>query len=62
MSKDKSDFLKVYASLPVGLRSEIVVVDEEVGPITWNVAYFEITNETDLGSRILKKLEALEII
>ena len=54
-------FFKVYANLPLPLRSEIiVVVDDE--PITWRVAHLEISNKTKLGETILEKLEALKII
>jgi len=44
------------------LRDEIILVIPEKGPITWNVAYLEIENETRLGKIILEKLEELKII
>lgn len=54
-------FLKIYANLPLGLRREIILVlDKE--PITWNVAYIEIENNTEKGKIVLKKLEELKII
>lgn len=57
----KEKFFKVYANLPLNLRGEIVlVIDDE--PLTWNVAYLEISEGTPLGERILEKLEALELI
>jgi len=59
---DKSIFLKVYANLPINLRNDIVLVLEEMGPITWNVAYVEINNETELGKKIFDKLIELKII
>jgi hypothetical protein len=59
---DSSRFMKVYANLPLGLRNDIVIVIDEVGPITWNAAYIEVANGTDMGNRILKRLEELEII
>ena len=62
MEDDKTKFIKVYADLPVGLRSEIVAVLDEVGPVTWNAAYVEISNDTELGQTILKQLTKLEII
>ena len=34
----------------------------EKGPITWNVAFLEINNETELGEIIFKKLIELKII
>lgn len=58
----KDQFFKVYANLPLNLRSEIVLVLPERGPITWNVAYTEINNDTRLGELILQKLAELKII
>ncbi|MDO8505165.1 MAG: hypothetical protein Q7S48_01110 [bacterium] len=58
----KDQFFKVYANLPLNLRSEIVLVLPDRGPITWNVAYTEINNDTKLGELILQKLEELKII
>ena len=43
---DKAKFLKVYSNLPINLRDDIVLVLGEKGPITWNVAYIEINNNT----------------
>lgn len=58
----KERFFKVYANLPINLRREIVLVLPEKGPITWNVAYLEIDNDTPLGEEILQKLIDLKII
>lgn len=57
----REKFFKVYANLPLNLREEIILV---IGsePITWKVAYIEISEDTPLGKRILEKLEALELI
>ncbi len=54
-------FLKVYSNLPMNVRKEIVLVIDNQ-PITWSVAYNEITNKTRLGGEILKKLVELEIV
>lgn len=62
MNKHAAEFIKVYANLPVGLRSEIVVVIDDIGPITWNAAYIEVSNRTELGDMILGKLSKMEII
>lgn len=59
---DKGRFLKIYANLPVNLRNEIIAVLPDVGPITWNVAYLEISNDTELGKKILEKLSNFKII
>lgn len=57
----KTRFLKIYANLPLNLREEVIVVINEK-PISWNVAYLEVNNNTPLGNIILEKLEALKII
>jgi len=59
----KERFLKIYANLPINVREEIIyVVLPKKQPITWNVAYLEVKNNTSLGEDILKKLEELKII
>ena len=58
----KEKFLKVYANLPMNLRNDIILVINGKGPITWNVAYIEIQNNTKLGEIIFKKLVQLKII
>lgn len=59
MSKEK--FLKVYANLPEPEREQIIaVVDNKT--YSWNVAYAEISNNTELGQKILKKIEDLGLI
>ncbi|MBU4299672.1 MAG: hypothetical protein KKB09_00475 [Nanoarchaeota archaeon] len=51
----------VFSNIPINLRKEIIlVVDDQ--PITWNVAYIEIKNNTPLGKKILQKLVELEIV
>lgn len=59
MNKEK--FFKVYANLPLNLREEVILVINDE-PITWRVAYLEISNNTKLGKLILEKLEALQFI
>jgi len=58
----KQRFYKVFANLPLNLREEVILVLEKRGPITWQVAYLEVDNETELGKIILQKLTELEII
>ena len=59
MSKDK--FLRVYADLPEPEREQVIaIVDNKT--YSWNVAYAEISNDTSLGNKILKKIEDLGII
>lgn len=57
----RETFLKIYADIPLNLRKEIILVlDKE--PLTWNVAYIEVTNSTVKSKLILKKLRELKII
>jgi hypothetical protein len=60
--ENKDRFLKVYSNLPINLRNEVILVLPDKGAITWNVAFLEISNETELGETILKKLIELKII
>lgn len=55
-------FLKIYANLPIPVRDEVIFIDEEKRPISWNVAYLEIEQKTELGDKILSRLQTLNII
>ncbi len=58
---DYSRFHTVYANIPAKLRGEIIaVVDGE--PYTWNAAYLEMSNDTDLGKKIFAKLIETDIV
>ncbi len=55
------DFFKVYAGLPMEERNNVVaILDDE--PVSWNLAFSEISNNTFNGEKILKILKTLEII
>ena len=58
----KEKFFKVYANLPVGLRNQVILVVPEIGPLSWNSAYVEVSNNTKLGDTIVEKLVELKII
>lgn len=58
---DMSPFIRIYSNLPMKVRGEIIVVLKGE-PITWNVAYKEISNGTEKGKEIFKKLVELKII
>jgi len=62
MSEAKREkFLKIYANVPDNLREDIIVlIDEKT--YTWNTAYFEIKNDTELSRKILKELEITKLI
>lgn len=59
MSKEK--FLKVYANLPEPERAQVIaIIDNKT--YSWNIAYIEISNDTALGKKILKKMVDLGLI
>lgn len=56
-------FFRHFANLPLSIRREIILdLGEKGGPITWEVAYREISADTELGKEILKKLAELKFI
>jgi len=58
---DYSRFQVVYASVPEKLRNGVIaVVDER--PYSWNAAYLEMSNGTELGEKIFEKLIETAII
>lgn len=57
----KERFSTIYANLPLGVRKEIVLVLDGQ-PISWEVAFTEVSSGTELSERILEKLEHLGII
>ena len=59
MGREK--FLKAYANLPPPEREQvIVIIDDQT--YSWNRAFAEVSNDTKLGKKILKKLETLKIL
>ncbi|MBI3985174.1 MAG: hypothetical protein HY344_04570 [Candidatus Levybacteria bacterium] len=63
MPEDKKiRFIKTFSNLPLNIRNEIIYVFPDKGPITWNVAFIEIINNTPLGKEILEKLDNLNLI
>ena len=58
---DTSRFMKVFANLPMNIRREVIaVVDDK--PLTWNAAYLEVSEKTDVGLLITSKLIEMGII
>jgi hypothetical protein len=55
-------FFRFYANLPIGVRREVVLDLPDRGPITWEVAYREIKENTDLGKVVLQKLIELGFV
>ena len=61
MEDKKAKFLKIYANILDNLRNDIIAVVNDK-TYTWNSAYFEIKNNTELGKKILKELNLTKII
>ena len=57
----KTQFLKIYANLPLGMRHEIVAFPDKE-PLTWNAAKLEIEQDTPKGKEILRILTDLKIL
>ena len=56
-------FLKVYANVPLSIRDEIILLlGDEKKPVTWDVAYLEVRENTEASKEILQKLEKLDLI
>ncbi|NQU77566.1 hypothetical protein HQ544_02610 [Candidatus Falkowbacteria bacterium] len=59
----REKFLKVYANVPLKLRDgAILLLGDEKRPITWNVAYLEVRENTEASKEILEGLERLDLI
>jgi len=57
----RDKFFKVYANIPLGLRNDIILVIDGK-PLTWDVAYLEVKENTDLSKKILEDLKNLKLI
>jgi len=54
-------FLSIYNKLPEIVRDEVIVVIDDIS-YTWNECYPEVSNNTQLGKKIIKRLKDLGII
>lgn len=54
-------FAEIYSNLPIKTRREVVVVIDDQ-PISWEIAYKEVENNTDMGKKILMKMQDLKIL
>ncbi len=61
MEDKREKFLRIYANIPEGLRSDIIVIVDGK-TYNWNTSYFEIKERTRLGENILKELEETKIL
>ena len=66
--KKKARFLMVYQNLPLNERKNTILILEDKKekpskkPISWDIAYIEIDQETKRGEEILNKLIELDLI
>ncbi len=57
----RSKFISSYANVPQNLRKDIIVIiDKEM--YSWQTAFYEIKEKTELGDKILKALNQLKLI
>ena len=59
--EDREEFFNVYSNLPIEERKKVVVILKGE-PVSWNLAYHEIKNDTKKGQMILKILKELDIL
>lgn len=62
MEDKKAKFIRIFANIPEKIRGEDIIVVIDNRPYTWNAAAIEIKNDSELGKKIIKKLEQMEII
>ena len=62
MEEERIKFEKIFSNLPEKVRNEDIIIVISDKPYTWNAAYLEIKNKSELGDRILKKLKNMRII
>jgi len=59
----REQFLKVYANVPLSMRDEIILLlGDKKRPITWDVAYLEVREKTEVSKGILQELKDLDLI
>lgn len=61
MADNTAKFLRIYANVPDKLRNDIIAVEDK-RPYTWNTAYLEVKDNTNLGRKILKTLEEIGVL
>jgi hypothetical protein len=64
----RENFLKVYSNLPLNTREETILVQEGENdkrikePVSWQVVYFEVKNNTLKGEHFLSLLHKIGLI
>ena len=54
--------MRIFANIPEKIRGEDIIAVIDDRSYTWNTAMIEVKNNSELGKKIIKKLEKLEII
>lgn len=62
MEDKKAKFIRIFANIPDKIRGEDIIVVIDDNPYTWNAAMIEVKNDSELGRKIIKKLEKTGII
>lgn len=57
----KAKFLKLFASVPLPLRNEIIAIANNQ-PISWSAAYGEVRHDTDKAQNILTHLKQIGLL
>ena len=57
----KAKFLKLFASVPLPLRNEIIALADNQ-PISWTAAYGEIKQDTNKAKIILTHLKQIGLV
>ena len=68
--EDKTRFMKVYQNLPLNERKNTIIVLEDAksenkvkkDPVSWDIAFIEIEQETKIGEIMLDKLIKMNLI
>ena len=63
----KEKFLKVYSNLPLSAREETILVEDNSErnikePISWQIVFLEVRNNTLRGQNFLNQLNQLGLI
>jgi len=62
MEDKRARFMRIFANIPEKIRGEDIIAVIDDRSYTWNTAMIEVKNNSELGKKIIKKLEKLEII
>lgn len=54
--------MRIFANIPEKIRKEDIIIVIDNKPYTWNATMIEIKNNSELGKKIIEKLEKLKIL